>query len=89
MGDKPLNAELACERVWQVYCLMNPSAERREGLRADLDSYLSKMERVDSSNLTVDGLKYLRSLSSSKTGNSAEGGQLLPDFGFNPSSSGR
>jgi CRISPR/Cas system CMR-associated protein Cmr5 small subunit len=62
MGDKPLNAELACERVWQVYCLMNPSAERREGLRADLDSYLSKMERVDSSNLTVDGLKYLKKL---------------------------
>ena len=62
MGDKPLNAELACERVWQVYCLMNPSAERREGLRADLDSYLSKMERVDASNLTVDGLKYLKKL---------------------------
>jgi CRISPR/Cas system CMR-associated protein Cmr5 small subunit len=62
MGDKPLNAELACARVWQVYCLMNPSAERREGLRADLDSYLSKMERVDASNLTVDGLKYLKKL---------------------------
>jgi CRISPR/Cas system CMR-associated protein Cmr5 small subunit len=62
MGDKPLSAELACERVWQVYCLMNPSAERREGLRADLDSYLSKMERVDASNLTVDGLKYLKKL---------------------------
>jgi CRISPR/Cas system CMR-associated protein Cmr5 small subunit len=62
MGDKPLNAGLACERVWQVYCLMNPSAERREGLRADLDSYLSKMERVDASNLTVDGLKYLKKL---------------------------
>jgi CRISPR/Cas system CMR-associated protein Cmr5 small subunit len=62
MGDKPLNAELACERVWQVYCSMNPSAERREGLRADLDSYLSKMERVDASNLTVDGLKYLKKL---------------------------
>ena len=62
MGDIPLNAELACERVWQVYCLMNPSAERREGLRADLDSYLSKMERVDASNLTVDGLKYLKKL---------------------------
>jgi CRISPR/Cas system CMR-associated protein Cmr5 small subunit len=62
MGNKPLNAELACERVWQVYCLMNPSAERREGLRADLDSYLSKMERVDASNLTVDGLKYLKKL---------------------------
>jgi hypothetical protein len=41
---------------------MNPSAERREGLRADLDSYLSKMERVDASNLTVDGLKYLKKL---------------------------
>jgi hypothetical protein len=62
MGNKPLNAELACERVWQVCCLMNPFAERREGLRADLDSYLSKMERVDASNLTVDGLKYLKKL---------------------------
>jgi hypothetical protein len=41
---------------------MNPSAERREGLRADLDSYLSKMERVDASNLAVDGLKYLKKL---------------------------
>ncbi len=62
MGDKPLTAGLACERAWQVYCLMNPGAEKREALRADLDSYLSKMERVDSSNLTVDGLKYLKKL---------------------------
>jgi len=41
---------------------MNPSAEKRAALRADLDGYLSKMERVDSSNLTVDGLKYLKRL---------------------------
>jgi hypothetical protein len=62
MGVKLLTAELACERAWQVYCMMNPSAKNREKLKADLDSYLSKMETVDSSDLTVDGLKYLKKL---------------------------
>jgi hypothetical protein len=31
-------------------------------LKSDLDRYLSKLEAVDSSTLTVDGLKYLKSL---------------------------
>jgi hypothetical protein len=57
MPIKMLQTELAGERVWQVYCLMNP-APRKE-LKADLDSYLSKLETVDSSTLVVDGLKYL------------------------------
>jgi hypothetical protein len=62
MGVKVLPAELASERAWQVYCLINPSAQKRIGLKADLDSYLSKLETVDSSTLVVDGLKYLKSL---------------------------
>jgi hypothetical protein len=62
MAIKMLPAELACERAWRVYCQMNPSAKKREKLRADLDSYLSKMETVDSSSLTADGLKYLKKL---------------------------
>ena len=62
MGEKVLSAKLASERAWQVYCLMNPSAQQRIGLKADLDSYLSKLEAVNSSTLTVDGLKYLKSL---------------------------
>jgi hypothetical protein len=41
---------------------MNPAAQKRIGLKADLDSYLSKLDAVDSSTLTVDGLKYLKSL---------------------------
>jgi hypothetical protein len=62
MGVKVLSAKLASERAWQVYCLMNPSAQKRIGLKSDLDRYLSKLEAVDSSTLTVDGLKYLKSL---------------------------
>jgi hypothetical protein len=62
MGVKVLRAELESERAWQVYCLMNPSAQKRLGLKADLDRYLSKLETVDSSALAVDGLKYLKSL---------------------------
>jgi hypothetical protein len=43
--------------------LLDESLSRKtEELRAELDSYLSKMEKVDSSNLTVDGLKYLKNL---------------------------
>jgi hypothetical protein len=62
MGVKVLSAKLASERAWQVYCLMNPVAQKRIGLKADLDGYLSKLEAVNSSTLTVDGLKYLKSL---------------------------
>jgi hypothetical protein len=62
MAIKMRPAQLACERAWQTYCMMNPSAKKREKLRADLASYLSKMETVDSSTLTVDGLKYLKSM---------------------------
>jgi hypothetical protein len=62
MGVKVLPAKLASERAWQAYCLMNPSAQKRIGLKADLDRYLSKLEKVDSSTLVVDGLKYLKSL---------------------------
>ena len=62
MGVKVLPAKLASDRVWQVYCLMNPSAQKRIGLKADLDRYLSKLETVGSKTLTVDGLKYLKSL---------------------------
>jgi hypothetical protein len=61
MGVKVLPAELASERAWQVYCLMNPVAQKRIGLKADLERYLSKLETVGSK-LTVDGLKYLKSL---------------------------
>ncbi len=62
MGVKVLSKKLASERAWQVYCLMNPAAQKRIGLKADLDRYLSKLETVDSSTLVVDGLKYLKSL---------------------------
>jgi hypothetical protein len=62
MGVKVLPAKLASERAWQVYCLINPSAQKRIGLKTDLDRYLSKLAAVDSSTLTVDGLKYLKSL---------------------------
>jgi hypothetical protein len=62
MGLRVLSAKLASERAWQVYCLINPSAQKRIGLKADMDSYLSKLEAVDSSTLVVDGLKYLKSL---------------------------
>ena len=62
MGAKFLPAKLASDRAWQVYCLMNPAAQKRIELKRDLDRYLSKLEAVDSSTLTVDGLKYLKSL---------------------------
>ena len=62
MGVKVRPAKLASDRAWQVYCLMNPAAQKRIGLKADLDRYLSKLEAVDSNTLTVDGLKYLKSL---------------------------
>jgi hypothetical protein len=62
MGVKVLPAELVSERAWQVYCLINPAAQKRIGLKADLDRYLSKLETVGSKTLTVDGLKYLESL---------------------------
>jgi hypothetical protein len=62
MGAKVLSAKLASERAWRVYCLMNRVAQKRIGLKADLDRYLSKLEAVDSRTLTVDGLKYLKSL---------------------------
>jgi hypothetical protein len=62
MGVKVLSAKLASERAWQVYRLMNPVAQKRIGLKADLDRYLSKLETVGSKTLTVDGLKFLKSL---------------------------
>ena len=62
MAIKVLSTELACERAWRVYCLMNPSAKRRIKLKAHLDSYLSKLSTDDSNSLTVDGLKYLKRL---------------------------
>ena len=43
MAIKALSTELACERAWQVYCLMNPSAHRQIKLKARLDSYLSTL----------------------------------------------
>jgi hypothetical protein len=62
MDIKELSPELACERAWQVYCLMNPSAQRQMELKARLDSYLSTLQADDSNSLTVDGLKYLKRL---------------------------
>jgi hypothetical protein len=62
MGIKVLPADLACERAWQTYCQMNPAAKDRKSLRTDLISYLSKLETVDSTALTVNGLKYLKSM---------------------------
>jgi hypothetical protein len=62
MAIKGLSMELAGERAWQVYCLMNPSAQRQIKLKARLDSYLSTLQTVDSNSLTVDGLKYLKRL---------------------------
>ena len=62
MTIKVLSAELARERAWRVYCLMNPSAQRQIKLKARLDSYLATLETIDSNSLTVDGLKYLKSL---------------------------
>jgi len=62
MTTKALPTELASERAWQVYCLMNPSAKRQIKLKARLDSYLSTLQTVDSNSLTVDGLKYLKRL---------------------------
>jgi hypothetical protein len=46
--------------------LMNPSAQKRIRLKANLDRHLSKLEAVDSSTLTVDGLKYLKSLGATR-----------------------
>jgi hypothetical protein len=60
MPIKLLTAELASERAWQVYCLMNPSAPRE--FKEYLDSYLSALEFVDTSSLVVDGVKYLKKL---------------------------
>jgi hypothetical protein len=62
MAIKVLSTELACERAWRVYCLMNPSAQKQIKLKARLDSYLSTLQTVDSNSLTVDGLKYLKRL---------------------------
>src|SRR4029077_15023621 len=62
MTTKVLSAELARERAWRVYCLMNPSAQRQIKLKAQLDSYLATLQTIDSNSLTVDGLKYLKSL---------------------------
>jgi len=58
---------------------MNPSAKKRETLRADLDSYLSKMDRVDSNNLTLDGLIYLKKLEQLE-GKKLRRGPASPDF---------
>jgi hypothetical protein len=62
MTTKVLSAELARERAWRVYCLMNPSAQRQIKLKARLDSYLATLQTIDSNSLTVDGLKYLKRL---------------------------
>jgi len=62
MANKVLSKELACERAWQVYCLMNPSAHQKIKLKTRLDHFLSTQATVDSTNLTVDGLKYLKGL---------------------------
>jgi hypothetical protein len=62
MTIKVLSAELARERAWRVYCLMNPSAQRQIKLKARLDSYLATLPTIDSNSLTVDGLKYLKRL---------------------------
>jgi hypothetical protein len=62
MTIKVLSAELARERAWRVYCLMNPSAQRQIKLKAQLDSYLATLQTIDSNSLAVDGLKYLKSL---------------------------
>lgn len=53
--------EDASERAWSVYCMMNPAAAEREDLKAALDDYLleTAMHRA-STNLPVDGLKYLK-----------------------------
>jgi len=67
MAIKTLSKELACERAWQVYCLMNPSAQRQIKLKARLDHYLSTLATADSNNLAVDGLKYLKGLASRGT----------------------
>ena len=53
MTIKVLSTEFACERAWQVYCLMNPTAQRQIKLKARLDSYLSKLQTTDSNSLTV------------------------------------
>jgi hypothetical protein len=60
MAIKVLSTELACERAWRVYCLMNPSAQKQIKLKARLDSYLSTLQTVDSNSLTVGGLNYLK-----------------------------
>jgi hypothetical protein len=62
MAIKGLSTDLACERAWQVYCLMNPSAQRQIKLKARLDSHLSTLQAIDSNRLAVDGLKYLKGL---------------------------
>jgi hypothetical protein len=62
MTIKVLSAELARERAWRVYCLMNPSAQGQIKLKARLDSYLATLPTIDSNSLTVDGLKYLKRL---------------------------
>jgi len=62
MTSKVLSTELACERAWRVYCLMNPSAQRRIKLKARRESYLSTLRTIDSNSLTVDGLRYLKRL---------------------------
>jgi hypothetical protein len=64
MSIKLLSAELACEKAWQTYCLMNPAAPAE--FKEDLDSYLSKLEVLGSSSLVVDGLKYLKGLQAVK-----------------------
>jgi hypothetical protein len=61
MGISTLTVELASEGAWRAYALMNPAAAERNGLKADLDEYLSKMEKADTSqDLTVVGLRYLK-----------------------------
>jgi hypothetical protein len=72
MAIKVLSTELACERAWRVYCLMNPSAQRQIKLKARLDSYLSTLQTVDSNSLAVDGLKYLKRLEALETEKSEE-----------------
>ncbi len=46
MGVKVLPAKLASDRAWQVYCLMNPAAQKRIGLKADLDPISRNLKRL-------------------------------------------
>ena len=58
-------AELAFERAWRVYRLMNPSVDEHDKKRATLDRFIKKCCDAGASDpelVVVEALKYLKRL---------------------------